>query len=179
MATTLAGFPELRDSRPVAPDVAILVSRKTPLLAEASEGSMDLYARSLLRVYSAFLERNVSIQFAHEDHLEQEGVTPTIKALYWPMPSYASGQLADALVRYVETGGLLIAEASPAAYVGGGAYSPRVPAHGLDRLFGGRVIDSDVGDSTIAANGQIVVGAWARDQLIVAGAEIVGRFDDG
>jgi beta-galactosidase GanA len=179
MATTLAGFPELGDSRPVAPDVAILVSRKTPLLAEASEGSMDLYARSLLGVYRAFLERNVSIQFAHEDHLEQEGVTPTIKALYWPMPSYASGQLADALVRYVETGGLLIAEASPAAYVGGGAYSPRVPAHGLDRLFGGRVIDSDVGDSTIAANGQIVVGAWARDQLIVAGAEIVGRFDDG
>jgi hypothetical protein len=41
------------------------------------------------------------------------------------------------------------------------------------------VIDSDVGDSTIAANRQIVVGAWARDQLLVAGAEIVGRFDDG
>jgi beta-galactosidase GanA len=180
MAALIGRFTELRESRPVSPSVGIVVSRKTPLLAFATERSMQLYADALLGAYRALLDKNVAVQFVHEDRLERDGVSPSIESLYWPMPSYASSEVAQALEEFVRRGGLLVAEASPGAYAEHGRYAARVPSHGLSRVFGAEVVDSDIADEIVMEIGEVRVrGAWGFDQLRPEDAAVVGHFSDG
>jgi beta-galactosidase GanA len=180
MAKLIGAFDELVESRPVPPSVGIIVSRKTPLLAFATERSMQLYADSLLGAYRALLDRNVAIEFIHEDRLERDGVPPTIKSVYWPMPSYVSEGTARALDAFVRAGGLLVAEASPGAYIEHGVFADHVPSHGLSKVFGAEVIDSDISAEIEIVLGETRIrGAWSFDHLRVEEASVVGQFKDG
>jgi beta-galactosidase len=180
MAKLIAGVDELAESRPVPPHVGIVVSRKTPLIAFATERSMQLYADALLGAYRAFLDRNVAIEFIHEDRLERDGVPAAITSLYWPMPSYVASGVAGVLAEFVRGGGLLVAEGSPGAYIEHGTFAARVPPHGLSRVFGAEVVDSDISDEIeIDLGGARVRGAWSFDLLRPEEALVIGRFRDG
>lgn len=180
MAALIASFNDLAESRPVAPSVGIVVSRKTPLLAYASEGSMQLYADSLLGSYRAFLTNNIAVEFVHEDRIALGVVPATITSLYFPMPSYVADATARALSAFVRGGGVLVAEAGPGAYVEHGRFAAQVPSHGLRHVFGADVIESDVADEIeIDVNGRRVLGAWGVDRLRPRDAAVVGSFYDG
>lgn len=176
----LAQFPELGDSRPVLPETAILVSRMTPLLAHASERTMDLYAQSLLGAYRAHVNASVTVRFVHEDAIVRTGVPEDVTRLYWPMPMYASPALADALARFVSSGGTVIAEASPGAYTDGGWYSANLPGSGLGELFGLEIVESDVAEGPVieTAAGRFA-GAWSVDRVTTTTGTVEGTFTDG
>jgi len=180
MAKLIGAFNEIDHSRPVPASVGLIVSRKTPLLAFATERSMQLYADSLLGAYRALLDRNIAVQFIHEDRLERDGVPATIESIYWPTPSFVSDGTARALDEFVRGGGVLVAEASPGAYIEHGTFADHVPSHGLSKLFGAEVIDSDISEEIEIVLGDVRVrGAWGFDNLRVQEASVVGAFNDG
>lgn len=182
IARLVERFPELRNSRPLPSDVAILVSRKTPLLAYASERTMDSYSEALLGAYRAFIDADVPVRLIHEDTIEAVGVPRDLAAFYWPMPAYVSDAMAAAVIEFVRAGGTVVAEAGPGQYTTGGHYSPLTPPHGLVDLFGAVVAESDVASSEIIpvqqGEGRRVQGAWLIDRLHPRGGQVIASFPD-
>jgi beta-galactosidase GanA len=180
MARVLADFPELSTSRPVPATVGIIVSRKTALLAFASDRSMDLYALALLGAYRAFTDFDVPVHFVHEDEIARVGVPHELDSLYWPMPLLAERRLAEGLRAFVERGGLLVAEAAPAHYTEGGWCAEVIPGHGLTELFGAVELESDIAaESSVSQDDCVIRGQWLRERLKPGTGDVIGHFDDG
>jgi len=181
MAQIIGSFPELAESVPVTPSIGLLVSRQSALLTYAADRTMELYSQALLGAFRAFWDNDVPVLIVHEDDVDQGQLPPGIRALYWPMPIAGSVSLAESLTRFVDSGGTLVAEASPALHVDHGHTSPRVPGLGLGELFGAEEIEADVTEALIfqLEGGERLEGRWMREFLRATTARIWGRFADG
>jgi beta-galactosidase len=166
---------------PVPPRVGLLVSRSSALHAYATDRTMDVYRDGVLGAYRMFADQDIAIEVLHAETVASAGVPPAIETIYWPLPSVADTALVQALDAFVRRGGVLAAEAAPGEYDTRGRRRTRVPAAGLDDLFGAHEYDSDVvGAPVVNLNaGPRVLGAWQREQLFVDAAEVIARFDDG
>jgi beta-galactosidase len=180
MARLFRDFPALVGARPAQPSVAVVLSRRTALLAFASEDTIALYARAAIGAHRLFFDADVATCFLHEDVLERSGVPTGVRTVYWPLPSVATPQLAARLAAFVRDGGTLIAEAGPGRYDRLGWYSTGLPGSGLDDLFGARVVGSDhSGPASLDTALGPLTGDWQLDSLEPAGGETLGWGPSG
>jgi beta-galactosidase GanA len=157
--------------------VGVLVSRRTALHAFATDRSIEIYTRAAMGAFRLLADQDVHVTLSHEEAL---GSTEAPTALYWPMPTVCSDELASRLARYVEQGGTLVAEASPGEHDENGRHRPRWPEGALGDLFGARVVDNEIVPGTVVSLGDgSLAGEWRADCLEVTTAEPIGYFADG
>jgi len=163
---------------PDPPSAALIVSRRTALLAYATDRTMDLYAQAVLGAYRMLSDGDVPVAILHEDQIEADGVPGHLTRLYWPMPAVSGDRLAAALAAFVQRGGSLLAEAGPGEYTLSGWRRPRLP---FAELFGIRAGEADA-CGTVPVNlrdGGTLTGTWQRDSIAPVSAEVLGSFPDG
>jgi beta-galactosidase len=157
--------------------VGILVSRRTALHAFATDRSMEIYTRAAEGAFRLLADQDLHVTLTHEDALA--AMEPPM-ALYWPMPTVCSDELASSLERYVREGGTLVAEASPGEHDEHGRHRPGWPDGVLGELFGARVIDNDIVPSALVSLGDgSLAGEWRADSIEVTTARPIGYFADG
>jgi beta-galactosidase GanA len=164
--------------QPDAPTSALLVSRRTALLAYATDRTMDIYTQAVLGAYRMLTDADVAVTILHEDQIEADGIPEHLTRLYWPMPAVSSDQLAASLAAFARRGGRLLAEAGPGEYTPSGWRRPQMP---FDELFGTTLGEADA-CATVQVNlldGGLLIGTWQRDTIAAISAEVLGSFPDG
>jgi len=131
----LARHPDLAAARPCPADAAVVV------LSEAAEfwantPSQTSYWDALQDARYALGSRGAHVELAPPDALSRYPLA------YLPMPFAVSAATADALRRYVEGGGCLVAEAGLARFDERGRTARLTPLHGLDAVFGAKALDA-------------------------------------
>jgi beta-galactosidase len=169
---------QLTPWQPDPPAAALLVSRRTALLAFATERKIDIYTGAILGAYRMLTDLDVPVAILHEDRVEAAGIPGHISRLYWPMPAVSSDHLAARVAAFVRRGGRLLAEASPGEYTPAGWRRPRLP---LSELFGTRLGEPDACAAVpIALHGAgTLTGTWQRDTIQPISANVLGTFPDG
>jgi beta-galactosidase len=176
----VASLPELDDRTTERPTVGLLVSRKAALHAFATDRTMTLYRNAVMGAYRLLTARDIAVTVLHEDLLTRDGVPAHVRSIYWPMPSIASERLSDALARFVDGGGTLVAEAGPGEYDETGHRRGRVPSGGLARVFGSTQVETTTPrpGERIAINGSEIAVAWQIEHSRLEGASVLGTFSD-
>jgi len=131
----LAQHPELASARPAPAEAAVVLVRETQQFVTASHPGSHAYAEAIQGAYKALTARGVRVELVLPEAL---GGYPLA---YVPMADALSAATADALRRYVDSGGCLVAEAGIAQLDERGLALRRSPGHGLDELFGAFALD--------------------------------------
>lgn len=168
--------PQLWKSNPVRGDVAIL------LLPEAQtfsiSASAQYYTQSVQGVYRAFFDSNIQPDFIQLESLKDYPV------VYLPFPIALKQSTVDMLTAYVQNGGKLICEGTP-AYWGENAHVGEVqPNLGLDKLFGAKekfveFVPDLLENLTLNVRGSKIGGRYFRQEYTAAGGIVVGTYDNG
>jgi beta-galactosidase GanA len=180
VARLVREVPALAEATPVPPTVGIVLSRRTALVAFASEGEIDVYVEAVRGAHRLLFDADVPAVFLHEEAVERNGIPGHVGAVYWPLPQVTSPEIAARMLEFAHRGGTLVAEAGVGMYDARGWFRSEA-APELEMLFGARVVESDVIERTAltAATGRIE-GAWALDRIQVEGAEVIAYgADDG
>jgi beta-galactosidase GanA len=177
----IAALPGLEGRETERPSVGLLVSRKTALHAFATDRTMALYRDAVMGAYRMLTDRDVAVAILHEDTVERDGVPSSVRSIYWPMPSVASAELADALAGFVRSGGTLVSEAGPGEYAPTGHRRGSVPFAELAEVFGSRQIETTTpgAGESIAIGDATVAVAWQIESTRLEGASVLGTFSDG
>jgi beta-galactosidase GanA len=177
----VASLAQLHGRVPERSSIGLLVSRKTALHAFATDRTMALYRDAVMGAYRLLTDQDVAVTILHEDDVARGGVPSHIRAIYWPMPSVASGDLIAGLSKFVTDGGRLVAEAGPGEYDQTGHRRPSVPAGELERVFGRRQHETtrpSVSERIDFGRRQVSV-AWQVESTELTGAQVTGTFEDG
>ncbi|MCU1558529.1 MAG: Beta-galactosidase/beta-galactosidase [Microbacteriaceae bacterium] len=178
---TIAAHPKLEGRVTIPSAVGLVVSRKSALHAFATDRTMALYRDAVLGAYRMLLDADIDVTFVHEDDLSVRGVPVHIQSIYWPMPAVADHGVMESLARFVENGGVLVAEASPGEYSTTGHRRATVPDDAFGGIFGAHETETttaDVGERIITAWGELPAG-WQKERVSVGRGQVIGTFADG
>jgi beta-galactosidase len=127
-------------ARPAPAEVAVLYNRLSymvggaqPSLSRLGNATRD----SLMGLHRAFMEEQIPIDFVSTDDAVNNRLGQ-YKILFLPFPVMMSRPVADAVTRYVENGGTVVAEARLAWNDERGFSSDAVPGFNLAEVFGAR-----------------------------------------
>jgi len=87
--------------------------------------------------YRALFGQNIPIDYVHADDVGESGISG-YKLLYVPYPIMMGERTAQAVARFVEQGGYVVAEARAGWNDARGYATPTIPGFGLDQVFGAR-----------------------------------------
>jgi beta-galactosidase GanA len=184
---------DILNSTPASAQVAILYNRLSYMVG-GSQPSMSKLGNaerdSLMGLYNAFYEQNIPVDFVHsedvvENHLGQ------YKILFLPFPVMLSQEVAAGVKRYVEAGGMAVAEARLAWNDARGFASDVIPGAGLSEVFGARESVIKPADKVqfltevsaalpgIPAHTAISGEAFEEELEPLGGSTILARFADG
>ena len=174
----------LMASAPVHGDIGIIVlddvQEFSSLMQQAGEGKF--YTRCMRGAYRAFHDQNIQADWVHFDDID------SYKLLYFPYPIHMKQEQSNLLMKWVENGGKLICEGTPAYFGDLGHVDPIQPGNGLFEMFGAKESDvefmPDLGDEIFFSFEDIenIPGGLFLQSYETAdanGGEIVGRYDDG
>ena len=169
---------DLWKARPVRGDVGIVVVPESQLFCYAQQGSTDFYAQSARGAYEGFFESNVQADWVSVDDIAAYDL------LYLPYPVMLRQATADALRRWVERGGTLVAEGC-LGYFGDRVRVGTVqPNLGLDEVFGARESYVEFAPDlleglTFSTGEQTVPGGVFLQAYEPTDGEAVGWYEDG
>jgi len=131
---------QLLDAKPAPAQVAVLYNRLSymvggaqPSLSRLGNATRD----SLMGLHRAFSEEQIPIDFIWPQDLV-ENRTSQYKIIFLPFPVMMSKDVAEAVTRYIEDGGTVVAEARLAWNDERGFASDRIPGFNLADVFGAR-----------------------------------------
>jgi beta-galactosidase len=127
--------PQLAAARPCPAEVAVLVLAESRVFRDRPFHEEGRYAQALRGAYRALSSRGARVVFAGPDALAPYPL------VYAPLAVAMSRSTAEALRRYVEGGGHLVAEACTGRIDEHGVASRTSPGHGLEEVFGARGLD--------------------------------------
>jgi beta-galactosidase len=184
---------EILHSTPAPAQVAVLYNRLSymvggsqPSLSKLGNAERD----SLLGLYSAFLERNIPVDFVDAQDLAHDRVGQ-YKILFLPFPVMLSQDVAAGVKRYVEAGGTAVAEARLAWNDERGFASDIIPGAGLSQVFGARETMIKPADKVrmqaeasselpgIASHTEMGGEAFEEDLAPLPGATVLAHFPGG
>ena len=171
--------PRLDQAQRVLPVNGIYVSRKSQLLCFAADRREDLYAGSIAGAYRAAYTAGLPIRFVHEDYVDSLA-TEGLQVLYVPMALSLDKNELAAMRRFVEAGGLLVAEAAFGLYDGSGLLDESTAA--LGELLGleHREIDARPdGDPLLFADAGFHGILYRHLVEALDGTAVLSRFGDG
>lgn len=174
------GQADLMAARPVRGEVGILMipeaQRFDRLLS--SEGGFTTYQDAMWGAYRGFFDLGIQPDWVHSDDIDGHDV------IYAPYPILIPDALAGRLADWVARGGRLISEACPGYFGDMGRAGARQPRAGLDALFG--VTEDEVEfmpdiahHTALVLDGQRLTCGGFIQSYHLAGANVLGRFDDG
>lgn len=145
--------------------------------------------RAIRGVYKALHQSHIPIDFIDEGGL-LKGNLSAYKALIMPFSATMSDDEGSRIREFVEHGRTILSFAQCASLDGRGRWHWTVPGAGLDRVFGYRDVEPEVGEDfpiEIAApfspssNGGKCLPGYKQRQLVelYPGVKVVGRFVDG
>jgi beta-galactosidase len=184
---------ELLRAKPAEAQVAILYNRLSymvggsqPSLSRLGNAERD----SLLGLHRAFFEQQTPVDFVHAEDVIQNRLSQ-YKILFLPYPVMLSKDVAEGVVRYIRNGGTAVAEARLAWNDEHGFASEVIPGFGLAEIFGARekvirpvekpsfLIEGSRSLPELPAHLSITGEAFEEDLEPLAGARVLGRFDNG
>jgi beta-galactosidase len=131
---------ELLEARPAPAQVAVLYNRLSymvggaqPSLSRLGNATRD----SLMGLHRAFFEQQIPIDFISPVDLI-ENRAAQYKIIFLPFPVMMSKDTAEAVTRYIQNGGTVVAEARLAWNDERGFASDRVPGFNFSEVFGVR-----------------------------------------
>jgi beta-galactosidase len=133
---------ELRRAHPKPAEIGIWRSRKNEIFHFCAQGQVNSFNAALEAYIQTLYWNNLPFVLIN-DRMLAEGKLTGIKLLIMPACYYVTQEEADALVRWVQAGGVLLCEAHLAGYNGTtGRHSQSMPGGGLAGAWGIREIDT-------------------------------------
>jgi hypothetical protein len=186
--------PFLHEATPKRAEVAILYSPQNQVFAWAATGNEKNATDSLLGIHRALYEQSHVIDFIHPSEFSDE-ILEQYRVLVLPCPYYLNSDVADAVRRWVERGGTVIAE----AYIAGwnaeaDRHHSTIPGYGLHEVFGVRqrnALPASTGGVEpgirlrMADNidglpaGLIATGTIVQETFFVEEAEVLASYENG
>lgn len=128
------------EAQPPKAEIAVLYHPENQVFAWASTGNEKSATDSLLGVHRALYERSHRVDFIHPKDI-REGQLDQYRVVVAPMPYLIGADVAEALKRWVENGGVLVSE----AYLSGwnreeGHHETTIPGNGLHEVFQARQV---------------------------------------
>jgi beta-galactosidase len=170
----------LWQAKPVRGEVGILVVPETQQFDYLLnfDRSEKPYPAAMWGAYRGFLDNGVQPDWVHIDDID------AYDFLYFPYPIMFTAEQARRITRWVEQGGMLVAEACPGYFGDRGHVGVVQPNMGLDEVFGAREHDvefmPDIGDRIhFTFDGKPVDGGGFLQSYTATGGTERGRFDDG
>ena len=167
--------PELWKSNPVHGDIGIVIVAEAEHFSISS--SSQYYAESVRGAYQAFFDSNIQPDFVQIDNIKE------YKVIYLPFAIMLKQTTVDKLIEYVQNGGKLICEGTP-AYWGDNSHVGEVqPNLGLDKLFGAREkyveFTPDLLENlTLQVRGLKINGRYFRQEYTAEGGTVAGTYDN-
>jgi beta-galactosidase len=129
----------LLGSRPVPARVAIVYNPLSQMVggAQRRQDFPEAHPSSLIGYYRVFAENNIPVDFIHRNELERGDVSQ-YGLIVVPYPIMFTEAAAAGLRRFVERGGVAVAEARPAWNDERGHAAEVIPGAGLHEVFGVR-----------------------------------------
>ncbi len=126
----------------------------------------------------AYFDSNIQADFVHIDDIDEYPLA------YLPYPLMLKQATARKLREYVEGGGKLISEGTPAYWGDGATVGVVQPNLGLDKLFGAReeyveFTPDLLDDLELTVQGRRIGGRYFLQEYAPAGGRAVGRYDNG
>lgn len=169
-------------------EVAILAAHSTDLLyrCETQEASpanfRNYWHRSWLGAYRKLWARRIPAEFIDDTHLTA-GDLAAYKAILVPFHVNLAPDVAEALARYVEQGGTVVADFPLGMKDNGGNLLMQSPGPILREVFGAWANDAcpvDAGEDEVTLGDQTLTPLDFRQELYpLDGAEVLGRWRDG
>ncbi len=184
---------DILGAEPAPAEVAILYNRLAYMVGgeETSLSKLGNAERdSLEGLHRAFFEKQIPVDFVHPVDLAN-GRINRYKILYLPFPVMLSRSVAQDIVRYIEQGGTVVAEARLGWNDERGFASDVVPGFGLAQVFGAREkvirpvenpeirLEPSASLAGVALRAKAFGEAFEEDLEPLNGARVLGRFADG
>lgn len=166
--------------------LAYMVGGSQPSLSRLGRAPID----SAIGLHRAFAEQQIPVDFVSTEDVAA-GKLNQYKILFVPFPVMLSRDVADGIQRYVQGGGVAVAEARLAWNDERGFASAIIPGSGLDKIFGGRekvIQPVDHPQMTIDASRELPGlsvpitlsgAAFEEDLQPYPGSRVLGHFEDG
>ena len=152
-------------------------------------------SRSYIGAYKALYRQHLPTDYIHPDEITQ-GKLDKYKVLYLPFAFMLPQTAADGIARFIEKGGVVLAEARTAWNDEHGYCGTAVPGLGLEKAFGCREMGAEgvKEDVTVPIRitqnhpaipllkaGDVLVGSRFKESMerFSPTAEVLGEFDDG
>ena len=119
---------------PEKSDIAILANRDSYYLNFASEGNEDFSVNSFTGIYRFLLKNNLYPEILVEEMLKEK--IAEYKVIFMILPLVLNDEIAELLKEFVEKGGILISDCAVGIFDEYGISQEKVPAFGLDEIFG-------------------------------------------
>lgn len=129
------------NAKPQEADVAILINQDSLHYTFAAERKEDLVLSSIMGFYRALWRENIAVDFLDQNQVMQ-GDLKKYRAAILPLPVSMRKNYAKALSDFVEEGGVVVSETSPALFDEHGLAIVSPPGYGLDKAFGVKEKDS-------------------------------------
>ncbi len=163
-----------------------MVGGSQPSLSKLGNAERD----SLLGLHLTFSERQIPVDFVHPQDVIQQRLDQ-YRILFLPYPVMLSRDVAEGVIRYIQNGGMAVAEARLAWNDERGFSSDVIPGFGLSEVFGARekvirpvekasIIVAGSSDLSGVGPGGVVTGEAFEEELEPAPqARVLARFADG
>jgi beta-galactosidase len=170
--------PDLWKSRPVKGDIGLVFVPESEIFNYMQQGDTDYYAHSIRGAYQAFFDSNIQADFVSVDDLNE------YKIVYLPYPVMMKQETVAKLRKYVEQGGTLISEGTPAYFGDHGHVGTVQPNYGLDEVFGAsqsyvEFLPDIADDMTLTVKGLKVYGRYFRQEYTLRGGDADGQYPNG
>jgi beta-galactosidase len=184
---------ELLAATPARAQVAVLFNRLSYMVG-GSQSSLSKLGNatrdSLMGLHRAFLEQQIPVDFIHPRDVVR-GKLDQYKILFLPFPVMISKPVTGGVVRFIQDGGTVVAEARLAWNDERGFSSNEIPGMGLAKAFGARekvirplekpeiVLEPNAGLPGLAHGTRALAEAFEEELEPMPGAVVLGRFADG
>jgi beta-galactosidase len=170
--------PEVWKSHPVKGDVGLLFIPESELFNYAQQGGTEYYAQSIRGAYQAFFDSNILADFVALENIDE------YRLVYLAYPVMLKRETVEKLKKYVQSGGTLICEGTPAYFGDRGHVGTVQPNFGLDALFGAREkyveFNPDISDQLMfEVHGSKIYGRYFRQDYELHGGKAAGQYSNG
>lgn len=140
----------------------------------------SIYLDSLAGLYQSLWRQNIPVKFVTPEQICGGEIQKT-KVLFVTTQVTMNRELSQALLTYVENGGICVCDGKFGEVDGQGLLYRQIPGEGLSEALGFEMLDFEEGDLEFQINGAVVQGGHDRRQISLenSGAEAIGIYKDG